>query len=395
MARKKLSLKSLIENDPLGLLNVKAKVATTSENQRLIDSFEEVNHFIDEKGKAPESNRRNIKEHSLHTRLKNFKNNTEHSEILQPYDRHGLLTPPPKKEIKSLSDIFSSGSPLLQDNAETESLFEFKHVERSTEREEVDFVARRKPCKQFEEYKPLFQSVQKDLGDKKRKLTKFKEEHLKEGHFFVHKGVLLFLAHIDKLEKDKKGHLDGRTRVIYENGTESNVKYRTIRKNLYDDKGKTVTENVDNINANFYANQQAITEDDKAYGYIYVLKSLSTVPTIQSLRNLYKIGYSKNPVKERIRNAENEVTYLMAPVEHVASWKCYNVNPQKLEYLLHTVFRSSGLNVEVKDNFGKAHKPKEWFTVPLPIIKKGIEMLISGDILDWRYDRELEGFVRK
>ena len=59
--------------------------------------------------------------------------------------------------------------------------------------------------------------------------------------------------------------------------------------------------------------------------------------------NLFKIGYSKTDVEERIKNAEKEPTYLMAPVIIKGVWKCYNMNPQKFEHLLHTFFGNSCL----------------------------------------------------
>lgn len=83
-----------------------------------------------------------------------------------------------------------------------------------------------------------------------------------------------------------------------------------------------------------------VNSEDQKTGYIYVLKSKSTDANINSMRNLYKIGYSKNKVEERIKNAEKEATYLMAIVEIMASWKCFNMNTQKFENLVHTFFSS-------------------------------------------------------
>ena len=43
-----------------------------------------------------------------------------------------------------------------------------------------------------------------------------------------------------------------------------------------------------------------------------VLKSKSSDARIQAIADLYKIGYCTEPVEERIANAEQEPTYLMA-----------------------------------------------------------------------------------
>ncbi|MBN8152378.1 GIY-YIG nuclease family protein, partial [Vibrio vulnificus] len=81
-------------------------------------------------------------------------------------------------------------------------------------------------------------------------------------------------------------------------------------------------------------------------------KSLSCEPEISSVRNLYKIGYSTTPVKQRIANAENEPTYLMAPVQLVSEFECYNMKANKFEGLLHTFFGHSCLDVKVADHKG-------------------------------------------
>ncbi|MGB6129474.1 MAG: GIY-YIG nuclease family protein, partial [Psychrilyobacter sp.] len=122
----------------------------------------------------------------------------------------------------------------------------------------------------------------------------------------------------------------------------------------------------------------------------YVLTSKSTDERIASIDNLFKIGYSKNEVENRIKNAENEPTYLMAPVSIVTSWKCYNMNPQKLEQLLHVFFGTTCLNIDVIDNTGKRCTPREWFIVPLKVIEQAIELIISGEIIKYRYDKDLK-----
>ncbi|WP_434082206.1 GIY-YIG nuclease family protein [Escherichia coli] len=49
------------------------------------------------------------------------------------------------------------------------------------------------------------------------------------------------------------------------------------------------------------------------------------------MNNLYKIGYSTTPVMQRIANAENEPTYLMASVQLVSEFECYNMKTHKFE----------------------------------------------------------------
>ena len=133
-------------------------------------------------------------------------------------------------------------------------------------------------------------------------------------------------------------------------------------------------------------NMNVITEEDEEAGFIYVLKSRSQEPEIRSIENLYKIGYSKIAVEERIKNAEQEPTYLMAPVSIVTAFQCYNLNPQKLEQLLHNFFGSSCLNIDVFDSKGIRHTPREWFIAPLEVIEKVINLIQTGQIIEYRYN---------
>ena len=198
---------------------------------------------------------------------------------------------------------------------------------------------------------------------------------------------------IDK-EDGTRVRKDGRTRCIFENGTESNILKRSVEKNLYAN-GKVVTENLDSISEEFIEHFSDITDDDKEAGYIYVLQSESKKEEIAAIKNLYKIGYSTTPVEERIKNAENEVTYLMASVKIESSWKCYNMNAQKFEKLIHKFFGSSCLEVDVFDKKGKRHTPREWFIVPLEAIEQVVALIITDKVLEYEYDVENQIVKRK
>ena len=168
--------------------------------------------------------------------------------------------------------------------------------------------------------------------------------------------------------------------------------YRSLAKSLYED-GRIVTETNDAVNKEFYTKMSGITEEDDATGYIYVLSSLSSDPEIQATQNLYKIGFSRTPVEDRIKNAENEPTYLMAAVHIVTVFQCYNMNPQKLEQLLHTFFGSACLNIDIFDKNGQRHTPREWFVAPLNIIEDAINLVLNGEIVHCKYDPEIQKIV--
>ena len=185
----------------------------------------------------------------------------------------------------------------------------------------------------------------------------------------------------------KRIRKDGRTRIVFENGTESNMLYRSLGKALYNN-GKIITDSDKSIENELFKNANIVNEADVETGWIYILKSKSTHKEIASIENLHKIGYSKTEVKERLKNAAKEATYLMAEVHLVSTIQCYNINPQKFEQLLHRFFGAVCLNADIHDTKGRRLTPREWFVVPLPIINEAIDLILSGDIVNYRYDSE-------
>lgn len=384
-------LEDIFSNDPFGILNVKPKFSNVkTAEERLISSFEEINDFIAINKREPEPNPSNTSEYQLYSRLKYLREDHTKMLVLEPQDKYGLLKVE-KKDINSIDDIFNEDLLGIFDDGEAQSLFEFKHTPREIARAEADFVARRKPCKNFKDYEELFKSVQADLSSGKRKLVDFKQGNIREGAYYIHRGILFLLEKIDisktehYREDGTRVRTDGRTRCIFENGTESNMLMRSVEKILYTN-GKVVTENADSVTEEFYERFTDITDEDKEAGYIYVLSSKSTDPKITDIKNLFKIGYSTTPVESRIKNAEKEPTYLMAPVHIEAVYKTYNMNTQKFEQLLHNFFAASCLNIDIWDDKLNRKMPQEWFIVPLNIIDQVIKMIITGDIVNYRFD---------
>jgi hypothetical protein len=393
-------LDEIFSNDPLGLLNVKPKNSNVkSADERLSASFEEINEFISKNEREPSPNTTNPNEYQLYSRLKNLRKNEDNMLALEPQDKYGLLQVE-KKEINSIDDIFNDDLLGMFDDGEAQSLFEFKHTPREIARAEADFVARRKPCKNFKDYESNFVNIHSDLKEGKRKIIPFHYDLLREGNYYVHNGLLLFLEsvqwekQVQKFESGIHNRPDGRTKVIFENGTSSNMMFQSLYKALHF-KGKAITENADATNEEFYENLSEVTDEDKEAGYIYVLSSKSIDPKISEIKNLFKLGYSTTPVETRIKNAEKEPTYLMAPVQIEAEYKTFNMNTQKLEQLLHNFFGSSCLNIDIWDENLRRRMPQEWFVVPLQIIDQAIEMIITEEIIHYKYDPQLELIILK
>lgn len=252
-------------------------------------------------------------------------------------------------------------------------------------KQKADEIAKRKPCENFEDYAASFVQVHKDLKEGRRRLIGFKEDNLQEKVFFIADGVMGYVDQLDVDNRQIKDRVrkDGRSRVIYEDGTESNILFRTIGKNITKNGYIVTALNDGNELANLSGEQ--VIENDEAQGWIYILRSKSEDERIATVENLYKIGFTTTPVEQRISNAKNESTYLMADVEIINTYKVYNINVQKLEYLLHQFFAVARFHVKVGDAV-----PEEWFVVPLPIIRQAIARFVDGSIVNYRYNAELE-----
>jgi hypothetical protein len=398
---KKKILDDIFSNDPFGLLNVKATSSAKTEDQRLVQSFDEINEFYKNHNREPQQVN-DINERGLYSRLQGIRSNVEKVEALKKYDINNLLDIPEPEQLDSIDDIFSS-DPFGILGGSDEGLFDFKNVPNKEEMEKrlaTDFVARRKPCKDFDKYEPLFKQVQSELKSGKRKIVDFNISNFQEETFYVHNGVLFYLEKIDFSREDHyredgtRVRKDGRTRCVFENGTESNMLKRSVEKMLYEN-GRAVTHSIDTDEIELLKNAQTITKEDNSTGFIYVLSSLSNEPKIKEIQHLYKIGYSTIPVKDRIKNAEKEPTYLMSPVKVEAEYETYNLNTQKFEQLLHNFFGSACLNVDVYDAKGKRHIPQEWFIAPIHVIDRVIDLILKGEIINYVYHLQSESIVKK
>lgn len=290
---------------------------------------------------------------------------------------------------KELDAIF--GDPLMNVSCEEAKLFDVPNdMKKAMQlKKKPDYVAQRTLCENFEQYRPLFIKVHQDMKEGKRNLIRIaKTTNLQEGHFYISGGQLLYLEKIIEKKRIKNGMIDGRTRCIYENGTESDILLQTLRKSVVGD-GYAVTELEEEIKEKFFTNKDIVSED-KITGYIYVLQSLSDNPEIASVKDLYKIGFTTMSVEERIKNAENDPTYLMAPVKVMSSYKVVNMNSHKFEEILHQVLANVNFNVKVTDNNGEMHKAMEWYVAPIAIIDIIIEKIMSGDIIHYLYNKETQ-----
>lgn len=290
---------------------------------------------------------------------------------------------------KELEDILND--PLFDLSETEQKLFDLPEPMKKglSKRRKVEEVAQKKRCENFADYAHLFAQVHKELREGKRSLVRYKEDNVQENTFFIADGLMGYIDVLDVAKRQIKDRVrkDGRSRVVYEDGTESNILFRTIGKNITRN-GYVITELNDGHELDGLSGAN-ITDEDLPQGWIYILRSKSTDERIASVKDLYKIGFTTNPVKERIQNARNEATYLMADVEVVSTYRVYNANVHKLEGLIHDFFHTARFYVNID-----GVDPKEWFVVPLPIIREAIVKFIDGSIVDYTYNREQQALER-
>lgn len=397
----KITIDDIFDDDEFGLLNSSSKATRQkSGDDRLVDSFEEINQFIDKTGREP--NTFSMSEYTLCARLKTFRQDNSMKRTLKPFDRHNLLGHVEIEEL-SIDDILNDEDDFgLLDTDKELSIFRLKNV--PADKAETDMVAQRKSMKEkdFLKYEAMFQQVHREIKAGKRKLLPIYdvEKNLIEGQFYVIDGVMLFLEEVNlgkrevELSRETARRKDGRTITIFENGTYSNMLYRSLGKQVQKS-GKMITESIETVEQDFFKNPTQLNEEDTQSGWIYVVKSKSTNPSIAGIKDLYKIGFSSTPIDKRISNSKNEATYLYADVQKVASYACYNINANKLEELLDRFFATACLNVDVFDPAGQRITPREWFVVPFNIIEEAINMIFNGSIVHHQYDCRSKTIILK
>ncbi|MGO1510430.1 MAG: GIY-YIG nuclease family protein [Actinomycetales bacterium] len=370
------TFQSVIESDVDGLLDTPEKPKKVTSEDRLERSFLEIVEFYREHDRIPSSSTREIAERKLGARLDGILANPVKIEALQHLDEFGLLAEPGAPA--GIDDLLDSDDlDLLGDDS---GILDTSDLPARKAPDSPDGVARRVKAEDFEQFEPSFKQKHAELASGDVKLLPFPgREHIVPGAFFVLNGVLAFIAEVGEATYKTVGgkpEKKERLRCIFENGTESSLYRSSLSIRLHEQDGRIVVP----------ADYEAVMAEDEATGYIYVLRSLSDDPQIADMQDLYKIGFSRGPVEKRIANAEKQATYLMAPVEIVASYRAYNLRVSALENLLHRVFADVKLDVSQVNAKGQTVEPSEWYTVPLEVINQAIELIIAGDIVDYEYD---------
>jgi hypothetical protein len=359
------------------------KGARSAREERIIAGFEEIQRFIEQHGHAPQHGEaKDIFERLYAVRLDRLRALEECRALLAPFDHQGLLAGAAAAPAATIDDDELLAE--LKGAAGTSEITELRHVRTSADKRAAEEIANREKCEDFDRFKPLFEVVQREIESGIRQTRPFElKAEIQQGSWFIVGGQKAYVAEMGEVFTNPQGRTDARLRVIFDNGTQSNMLMRSLQRALNkDEAGRRITE----PSAGPLFGDRA-DADDQESGTIYVLRSKSDHPVIAANRDLiHKIGVTNMPIPQRIAGARLQPTFLMADVEIVATYELYNINRTKLENLIHRVFEPARLNIEIKDRFGQPVVPREWFLVPRFVIDQAVDKIKDGTIVDFRYD---------
>ena len=235
----------------LAELGVEVEAETSStrspREERIIAGFEDIERFFEHHGHLPRNADSNdIFERMYAVRLDRIRASEECRQVLANFDKHGLLQGQPVRLMAGEEDL--SDEALLAELGVLESpendITKLTHVKTRAEIRAAEEVASRTPCADFDKFKPLFRAAQGDLKSGRRQGRRFKvDASIEQGEFFILGGQIAYVAEVGSLIKTTTGATDARLRVIYDNGTESDLLMRSLQRALYkDDAGRRITD---------------------------------------------------------------------------------------------------------------------------------------------------------
>ncbi|WP_291366199.1 GIY-YIG nuclease family protein [Acetobacter sp. UBA5411] len=381
-------------------VETKKEASKTPKEERIIAGFEEIQRFVDEHGRAPRHGEdHDIFERLYAVRLDRLRSQPDCMALLLPMDHQDILSN--AIVIEEIDENISDDellSMLGVDGIEQNSITELRHVRSTAEKRAAEEIANRERCEDFDTFKPLFNAVQRDIeiGTRItrpiRKEAGFLKTDIRPGEFFILGGQTAYVAEIGETFRAPNGESDARLRVIYSNGTESNILLRSLQRALYkDEASRRVSE--PSAGPLFAGDND---DDDLASGTIYVLRSESDNPIVAANRDLvHKIGVTGGDVAKRIANAKLDPTFLLADVEVAATYNLFNISRTKLENIIHRIFDPARLDIQIEDRFGNPVIPREWFLVPLFVINEAVEKIKDGTITGYVYDPKKASLVKR
>jgi hypothetical protein len=340
-------------NDELLLTSdEKPKAVLTPLLDRAVEVVGRINAFFDETGAEPVSEPgRSVRERMLANELAGLRASRANLEGLASYDTHRLVF-----GGTSIADPLDD--PLLSDGLD---IFEVRDELKPMAR--PDFVADRRPCPDFERFEPLLERIRKAVEEGTRKPQPFRQERVELGELFVLKGQLIHVADL-RDEHRRNGKPDARLRVIFDNGTESNLLMSSLVRRLYEDKD---------------ARRIGMSDAGPLFegartGFVYVLRSRSDKPEVQGL---LKVGTTSGAVEDRIARAETQGAFLFAPVEIVETYELMGYSAKEAEQRIHRALRPYHIALRVTGPDGRSFSSVEWFRATPELVEKVINQVLA------------------
>jgi hypothetical protein len=248
----------------------------SAREERIIAGFEEIERFVEEHGSLPQHGEdRDIFERLYAVRLDRLRDSEECRAILKPLDSRGLLDaeadPSLIPEAEDLTDEALLASLGIDTDSEN-GITQLTHVRSRQEIKAAEEIAQRLPCQNFDEFKPLFDEVQRQLATGERQTLKYQDNAaVNQGDLFILDGQKVLVANMGELFISDYGLPNCRLRVIYDNGTESDLLLRSLQQALNKDKASRRITKPEIEFGPLFSHVEA--EDDLPTGYIYVLRS--------------------------------------------------------------------------------------------------------------------------
>ena len=181
----------LIDVDVDGLLDAPEKPRKVTSSDRLERAFLEIVEFRRAHDRVPSSTTREIAERKLGARLDGIIASEEKIAALRHLDEFGLLEVP--KAPTSMDDLLDGDEfDLLADES---GLLDVSDLPVRQPPAEVDSVAKRQKCLDFDQFEHLFKATHAELADGTSQIAPFRGlRTVTAGRFFVLNGVMLFVA---------------------------------------------------------------------------------------------------------------------------------------------------------------------------------------------------------
>jgi hypothetical protein len=352
--------------------------------------FREILDFRTTKGRVPNGSSDNQYEAGLADRLEAYRSSERWRSLLLPLDTFGMLSAQQAAAPTTLDELIASGDDLINDPAS--GIFDLKHVSSAADRTTArisspDYKAQRRPCPDFDRFRPVIRSIVEDIRSGRRK-TKTTNGggggDIKRGDVYVLNGQIAYVAEVGEWRRTEFGQIDARTRIVFDNATETDYLARSFARALNEDPNGRVVETVGEDENGLLAKLP-----NKPQGHVYAARTLSKDPALVELAPLMlKIGSTINDPSKRLHGSERDPTFLLAPATLEAEWEVHDMKASDVEKALHAFLHPANVAIKMPDRFGHAVDAREWFVVSVAIVRQAIGLLRERRLQNFRYDIE-------